>query len=345
MENGYPFAPRNVRVPGMKKLLVFVSVYPLIALLSLRVGAVLTGFSGIATFFGGAHPVLVVVTLATGFALGSYLLGAITGDYSWVDRLWSTAPIAFAWVYAVRSSLAFAPTIAAILVTVWGLRLSYNFARRGGYTTMEDYRWPILRERIGNAVLWQLFNLLFISGFQVSLFVLFTAPVHRLATLDVALAPITVAAAAIAFVVMLAVETIADQQQWTFQNIKHGELAADEPPGWFAVGTGDASIGLREDLERGFLTHGLFHYSRHPNYFGELGVWWAVYLFAAVAAGGLIHWTGAGAVLLTALFVGSTRFTESISANRYPRYTEYQERTSAVVPWPPAPPTEQEQVD
>lgn len=329
----------------MRKLVVFLVVYPLVALLSLRVGAVLTGFPGVATFFLGAHPVLVVVTLAVGFAIASYLLGAISGDYSWVDRLWSTAPVAFAWVYAVRSSLAAAPTIAAILVTIWGLRLSYNFARRGGYTTMEDYRWPILRERIGNAVLWQLFNLLFISGFQVSLFVLFTAPVYRLATLDVGVSPFTLGAAVLAFLLFLVTETLADQQQWTFQNIKHGGLPADDPPGWFAVGSGDASVGLREDLERGFLTHGLFYYSRHPNYFGELGVWWVIYLFAAVAGGGWLHWTGAGAVLLTALFVGSTRFTESISAARYPRYCDYQARTSAIIPWPPTPPAEQEQVD
>ena len=327
----------------MKKLLVFIAIYPLVALLSLRVGAVLTGFSGVASFFLGAHPVLVVVTLAVGFAIGSYLLGAISGDYSWVDRLWSTAPVAFAWVYAVRSSLATAPTVAAILVTAWGLRLSYNFARRGGYTTMEDYRWPILRTRIGNTVFWQLFNLLFISGFQVSLFVLFTAPVYRLATLEGAVSPLTLGAAVFAFLLLIAVETIADGQQWTFQNIKRGVLSRDTPPSWFSIGSADASTGLEEDLERGFLTHGLFHYSRHPNYFGELGVWWVLHLFAAIAGGGLLHWTGAGAVLLTALFVGSTRFTESISSARYPRYSDYQARTSAIVPWPPVPLAEQEQ--
>jgi steroid 5-alpha reductase family enzyme len=40
-------------------------------------------------------------------------------------------------------------------------------------------------------------------------------------------------------------------------------------------------------------------------------------------------------VLLTLLFVGSTRFTESISAARYPEYAAYQARTSALVPRPP----------
>ena len=42
----------------------------------------------------------------------------------------------------------------------------------------------------------------------------------------------------------------------------------------------------------------------------------------------------AGLGVLTLLFVGSTRFTESISKSRYPEYADYQRRTSAVIPWP-----------
>jgi steroid 5-alpha reductase family enzyme len=42
-----------------------------------------------------------------------------------------------------------------------------------------------------------------------------------------------------------------------------------------------------------------------------------------------------GAVLLTLLFVGSTRFTESITKSKYPEYAAYQATTSAVVPWLP----------
>ena len=31
--------------------------------------------------------------------------------------------------------------------------------------------------------------------------------------------------------------------------------------------------------QRGFLVKGLYKYSRHPNYFGELFLWWCIYLF------------------------------------------------------------------
>ncbi len=51
--------------------------------------------------------------------------------------------------------------------------------------------------------------------------------------------------------------------------------------------------------------------------------------------GGLLNWTIAGPVLLSILFIGSTIFTESITASKYPGYAEYQRTTSMLVPWPP----------
>ena len=59
------------------------------------------------------------------------------------------------------------------------------------------------------------------------------------------------------------------------------------------------------------------------------------FLFAVAATGTLLHWTVAGAVLLTALFIGSTVFTESITRSKYPEYADYQAPTSAIVPWFP----------
>ena len=53
------------------------------------------------------------------------------------------------------------------------------------------------------------------------------------------------------------------------------------------------------------------------------------------ATGVWLHWTIAGAVLLTLLFIGSTVFTESISRSKYPEYDGYRARTSAIVPWFP----------
>ena len=51
--------------------------------------------------------------------------------------------------------------------------------------------------------------------------------------------------------------------------------------------------------------------------------------------GSWLNWTISGAALLTVLFIGSTVFTESISASKYPAYRDYQRTTSMLLPLPP----------
>jgi steroid 5-alpha reductase family enzyme len=91
-----------------------------------------------------------VVAITALTATASFLFGLVTNDYSWTDRLWSTTPVGYAWIYAYAGSFNTAVTTTAVLVTIWGARLTFNFARRDGYTGGEDYRWPILRNKIGN---------------------------------------------------------------------------------------------------------------------------------------------------------------------------------------------------
>ena len=57
-------------------------------------------------------------------AIISFIFGLITNDYSWTDRLWSTSPIIYAWMYAYAGNFNQVVTIAAILVTFWGARLT-----------------------------------------------------------------------------------------------------------------------------------------------------------------------------------------------------------------------------
>ena len=82
---------------------------------------------------------------------------------------------------------------------------------------------------------------------------------------------------------------------------------------------------LKGDYGRGFLTRGLFAYSRHPNFFAEQSMWWAFYLVAVAAKGGPAAGQDAwlqpvlvGPVLLSLLFQGSTPFTEDITLRKYP---------------------------
>ncbi|HWC84613.1 MAG TPA: DUF1295 domain-containing protein [Pseudonocardiaceae bacterium] len=259
----------------------------------------------------------VCLLVCAGVCLVVWVLSLLTREYSWVDRIWSIIPLVYLGIFAgfagfgdARLDLMFG------LVMCWGIRLTFNFARKGGYARGgEDYRWVVLRERMAP---WQfqVFNAGFIVVYQNLLLLLITLPAwtaldHRtpLGVGDVI--------AAVVFLAFLTGETVADQQQWNFQQWKKSELAAGREP------------------ERRFVRTGLFRYSRHPNFFFEQAQWWVIFAFGAIAARSVLQWTVLGAFLLTLLFVGSTRFTETISRGRYPEYADYQRETSAVIPWPP----------
>ncbi|MGO4534051.1 DUF1295 domain-containing protein [Leifsonia sp. 2MCAF36] len=263
------------------------------------------------------EPFIICLWILAVACLGTWVLSLVTGEHSWVDRIWSIVPVVYVWVFAGSAGLADPRLdLVAVLVTLWGARLTVNFARKGGYAPGgEDYRWQVLRGRMG-AGAFQLFNLFFIVIYQNILLLLIALPVWTAYQHRTPLTPLDVILAAV-FLAFLTGETIADQQQWRFHQWKSAETAAGRQP------------------SPRFLQSGLFRFSRHPNFFFEQAQWWVVFLFGCVAAGSLLQWTVVGPLLLTGLFVGSTIFTESISRSRYPEYAEYQARTSPVVPWFP----------
>jgi steroid 5-alpha reductase family enzyme len=242
----------------------------------------------------------------------------VTREYSWTDRIWSLVPIAYVAVFAVAADPTDARLVLMlVLVAAWGARLTFNFARKGGYAPGgEDYRWPVLRARM-RPWQFQLFNLFFISIYQNLILLAICLPAYTAYSHPTPLGALDVIAAA-AFLAFLAGETIADQQQWTFHQRKAALVEAGGTP------------------SPRFLTTGMFRYSRHPNFFFEQAQWWVFFVFGAIAAGSVLQWTVVGAVLLTLLFLGSTAFTESITKSKYPEYGDYQRTTSALIPWFPA---------
>ena len=63
--------------------------------------------------------------------LSFFVVGPLTGDYSWVDRIWSLLPAAYVWVFAIRAECDLRLVIMAIISSLWALRLTYNFVRKG----------------------------------------------------------------------------------------------------------------------------------------------------------------------------------------------------------------------
>ncbi|EQC30583.1 hypothetical protein SDRG_11640 [Saprolegnia diclina VS20] len=282
-----------------------------------------------ATTYAELPPVLSNLLLSLGVGVVCFLLQVATGNYSHVDRLWSLVPVAYAWNYLLvgySRGLGFDTRMSVVvgIITLWGLRLTYNFYRRGGYSwTGEDYRWEFVRSVVPNPVLWHLFSFSFIAIYQNILLCILTCPLHMVFNAWVAgnvSWSMWDSVLALALLGLLGLETTADQQQWTFQEAK-----------WAQMKAGKTLAQLPPPYNVGFCTTGLFAYSRHPNFFAEISIWWVVYSFSVVACGSH-NWTLVGALLLHLLFQGSTRLTEYLTIQKYPKYATYQNLVSMLLP-------------
>lgn len=262
----------------------------------------------------------VLIYVYVGVSATCFIISEITRNCSQVDKIWSLIPIIYVWIVAYMNHFELRTLLMASLVSIWGLRLTYNFARRGGYSWRfwageEDYRWAILRKdkAFDSPIKWFFFNLFFISFYQNALLLLITLPIlltvdstNSLNGLDYVCALLILA--------LIVFETLADQQQWNFQQRKL-QLKKEGKP-----------------LESEFISEGLWKMSRHPNYFAEQSIWVVFYFFSIAAGSSLFNWSLMGALLLIVLFKGSSDFSEEITANKYPKYKDYQLKTPRFFP-------------
>ena len=108
--------------------------------------------------------------------------------------------------------------------------------------------------------------------------------------------------------------------------------------GFFFETVGDAQLAAfkADPANKGqVMDQGLWHYTRHPNYFGDAAVWWGLTLLALHHPAGLIGLVSAA--LMTWLLAKGTgaKLLESTIGNRRPGYVEYVKRTSGFFPLPP----------
>ena len=285
----------------------------------------------IAAYFLGTPPNELQISIlketayiVAGVIAYTFIVGQLTGNNSQVDKLWSIVPIVYTWYMTYKAGWNDRMVVMSVLSTAWGLRLTYNFARRGAYKWKfwegeEDYRWEILRKRPGfsNPFIWMLFNLFFICFYQNALIFLFTLPI--LTSVSSAAIPLNAIDYILAgvVVVLIYIEYTADQQQYDFQTEKYRRINAGEDLGHYADG---------------FVSTGLWSKVRHPNYAAEQSIWIVFYLLGAHATGEWINWTIAGCILLIILFRGSSDFSEEISSNKYPNYKDYQKKVGRFIP-------------
>ncbi|BFZ55752.1 hypothetical protein PYCC9005_002793 [Savitreella phatthalungensis] len=310
------------------------------------------GTRSIAHYYLTTNPVIVSAHLAILFAGLSWILSESTGNYSWVDRSWSLVPTIHVCHYWLRGFLTGTGknglvharlSLVAGLYILWSIRLTRNYYLRGGYTRGHmDYRYKWLQSVLPRPIFFFI-NLFGVSVMQNALLAALAAPAYvmllvgrenKLNWRDALVCELVIFA--------LTGQLLTDDMHQRYQHCKvlqqNGTATHDNTYREFS----------RTELDRGFVTSGLFAYSRHPAWVLEMAIFAIFYAWATVTAAGnrldvikqtlpgiWLNWTGIGFLGLVAIFQASTRMTEHLTAKKkYPGYDRYRKLVPMLLPIP-----------
>ena len=273
--------------------------------------------AGVAAVVAGmlakGHDAIVVAAIADAVAtIAIFAFSVAYDNSSFYDPYWSVIPpfLGLYWLADAADDASVARQVLALgLCTAWGIRLTYNWTR--GWTGLghEDWRYVDFRHKTGR--FYWLVSFLGIHFFptvevfaaSLSLHAALTAGGRPLNALD-GLATIVTAIA-------IAIEAIADNQ------LREFVLSPAKKPGQV-------------------MSTGLWAYSRHPNYFGELLFWWGLFLFGMAANPESWRLTLWGPLAITIMFFFiSVPLMEKRQLERRPHFAENIRTTSMIIPWFP----------
>ncbi|MFX0024998.1 MAG: DUF1295 domain-containing protein [Candidatus Hermodarchaeota archaeon] len=212
----------------------------------------------------------------------------------------------------LSSNFCIRQVIATSLVLIWAIRLAtYVYIRNRGKP--EDYRYKAMRDRWKtNIALKSLFKVYLFQGIIVFLvdipvwFVNISENPAIISLLD--FGGITLWLGAIIWLVGFLFETIADFSLYKF---------------------------LQDPANQGkIMTKSVWKYSMHPNYFGEVTQWWALFIIALAVPFGFITFIGPAYITFQIIRVSGVKLLDKrFEGNE--EYANYKRRTSSFIPWFP----------
>ena len=232
----------------------------------------------------------------------TFLFSTLLKNASVYDPYWSVQPLVILFAFAAKSG--FTPTTVLILaaVTLWGVRLTANWAYTFGNLTHEDWRYRMLHEKTGK--FYPLIN--FIGIHMVPTLIVYGC------TLPAAYAILHTAKINVGFVLCLLVCVLAT----TLQGISDVQMHR-----------------YRQNRTAPFIRVGLWKHSRHPNYLGEILMWWGIagavtFLFPDA------WYLCAGAFANTLLFLFVSIPMADGRQSRKEGFAEYKAQTRMLLPLP-----------
>ena len=284
-----------------KAYLVVICSYVLAFFVAILVGMISITF----------HPLVMILFADLAATLVIFVISTIIKNTSLYDPYWNIAPLVIAFFFLLLpQGLKTGNSryiIVFFLVVIWSIRLTYNWLRGWHGLKHEDWRYMYYRNKMGkkfwfiNLTGLQLMPTILVYLGTISLYPAVSLRKNSLGILDIIAIVITLGA--------ILLETIADQQMYKF-------------------------IRNRENPDQ-IINQGLWKYSRHPNYLGEILFWWGLFIFGLASDLNFI-WAIIGPLAITILFIFvSIPLIEKQKLEKRPDYVNYKKRVSRLIPWFP----------
>lgn len=233
-----------------------------------------------------------------------FIVAQLKRDNSIVDIGWGFGFVLIAFYTFLKSEL-YLPRhiLATALVTIWGLRISgYILSRHKG----EDPRYKAWRDAWKQWFYMRSFLQIFML--QGCMMLLISLPVIVInASVQDGLSYFDYAGVAL-WLIGFYFEVVGDYQLQIFRS----------------------NPGNKNQV----MKSGLWRYTRHPNYFGEIAMWWGIWLMAFNVPYGLLAIVGPLTITYLLIFVSGVPMLEKLFEGN-PEYQEYKKRTSMLIPWWP----------
>lgn len=248
----------------------------------------------------------------TGMAalLGIYLLimfVLVIGkkDFSFGNFTWGGGVVLLTlYTFLFVSSYSARQILLTLLVTLWGIRLSVFFYSR--YKKGADPRYVSWAQNWGAwSIVLSFLWVVILNSIQTMVMSLPSLIVNTTINKPLTLLDLL---GTLIWIIGFYFESVGDYQLYTFTR--------------------------NPDNKGKIMDHGLWKYSRHPNYFGEIAMWWGVFLIALSAPYGYLALIAPLVITALLVFFTGIPWNEAVFKDN-PDYQEYKKRTSMLIPWWP----------
>ena len=230
----------------------------------------------------------------------TFAFSLIFSNASVYDPYWSVQPLVICVAFALGKNLTLMHILPLVAVGLWGVRLTANWAYTFGGLTHQDWRYTMLAQKTGKA--YPIIN--FVGIHLVPTLVVYGCilPVVFLLESSGEINALSV----VAFIVSLIAVTL--------QLVSDIQMQA-----------------YRKNRTTPFIRVGLWKYSRHPNYLGEILMWWGIALYA-LSVTPTTWWLIAGAVANTVLFFAVSIPMADGRQSKKEGFTQYKKQTRMLLP-------------